>query len=57
MRFPLVVSLFVCVLAVIATPLLAQSPNGNINGLISDPSSAAGVGAAPQKLPTGCREV
>jgi len=51
MRFPFVVYLFVCVIAVIATPWLAQSPNGNINGLISDPSSAAVVGAVLQKLP------
>ena len=40
MRFPLVVCVFVC-FAVIALPLHAQSPNGNINGLVSDPSSAA----------------
>jgi hypothetical protein len=46
MGFHFVVFLFVCVIAVIATPLFAQSPNGNINGLISDPSSAAVVGAA-----------
>jgi hypothetical protein len=42
MRFPLFVCIFVSV-AVIA--LLAQSPNANINGLVSDPSSAAVVGA------------
>ena len=46
MSFHFVAFLLVCVIAVIATPLLAQSPNGNINGLISDPSSAAVVGAA-----------
>jgi hypothetical protein len=40
MRFPLVVSVFVCV-AVITVPLCAQSPNGNINGLVSDPTNAA----------------
>jgi hypothetical protein len=42
MRFPLVVCVFVSV-AVIT--LSAQSPNANINGLVSDPSSAAVVGA------------
>ena len=42
MRFPLVVCVFVCVTVI---TLLAQSPNGNINGLVSDPSSAAVVGA------------
>ena len=44
MRFPLVVCLFVC-LAASTLPLRAQSPNGNINGLISDSSSALVVGA------------
>lgn len=44
MRFPFVVCVFVC-LAVITVPLLAQSPNGNINGLVSDPSGAAVAGA------------
>ena len=44
MRFPLAVSVFVC-FALITIPLLAQSPNGNINGLVSDPSSAAVIGA------------
>jgi hypothetical protein len=44
MRFPLVVCVFVCV-AISTIPLLAQSPNGNINGLVSDPSSAAVTGA------------
>jgi hypothetical protein len=44
MRFPLGVCVFVS-FAVITIPLLAQSPNGNINGLVSDPSSAAVVGA------------
>lgn len=44
MRFPLVVSAFVC-LAAITLPLSAQSPNGNINGLVSDSSSAVVVGA------------
>ena len=45
MRFPLLVCVFVSVIAVIASPLLAQSPNGNINGLVSDPSGAAVAGA------------
>jgi hypothetical protein len=40
MRFPLRVYLFAC-FAVMTIPLLAQSPNGNINGLISDPTNAA----------------
>lgn len=40
MRFPFVVCVFVC-LALITLPLCAQSPNANINGLISDPSNAA----------------
>jgi len=44
MRFPRIVPLLVCV-AVSTFPLLAQSPDGNINGLVSDPSSAAVVGA------------
>lgn len=42
MRFPLVICVFVFVAV---TALLAQSPNGNINGLVSDPSSAAVVAA------------
>ncbi len=44
MRFPRFVPLFVC-LTLNTLPLFAQSPNGNINGLVSDPSSAAVVGA------------
>ncbi|MFY9912830.1 MAG: TonB-dependent receptor [Candidatus Sulfotelmatobacter sp.] len=40
MRFPLLVYLFAC-FAVMTVPLFAQSPNGNINGLISDPTNAA----------------
>ena len=40
MRFPRFVCSLVC-FAVLTIPLLAQSPNGNINGLVSDPSSAA----------------
>jgi hypothetical protein len=43
MRFPCIVCLFVGV-TVAAVPLFAQSPNGNINGLVSDPSNAAVVG-------------
>src|SRR5580698_4634176 len=44
MRFPRIVPLFVC-FAMSTLPVFAQSPNGNINGLVSDPSSAAVVGA------------
>ena len=44
MRFPRFVPYVVC-LALNTFPLFAQSPNGNINGLVSDPSSAAVVGA------------
>lgn len=44
MRFPRFVPCVVC-LAVNTLPLFAQSPNGNINGLVSDPSSAAVIGA------------
>src|ERR1700728_4949957 len=44
MRFPRCVPLYV-VLTLSTVPLLAQSPDGNINGLVSDPSSAAVVGA------------
>jgi Carboxypeptidase regulatory-like domain/TonB dependent receptor-like, beta-barrel len=40
MRFPFIVCFFVSFVAV-TVPLLAQSPNGNINGLVSDPTSAA----------------
>ena len=40
MRFPLAVYVFVC-FTVNTVCLLAQSPNGNINGLVSDQSSAA----------------
>ena len=44
MRFPhiAVVSVFV---ALLAFPLLAQSPNGTINGLVLDPSNKAVAGA------------
>ena len=41
---PVLFRLFVC-LALNTFSLFAQSPNGNINGLVSDPSSAAVVGA------------
>ena len=44
MRFPRFVPLYVF-LTLSTLHLLAQSPDGNINGLISDPSSAAVVGA------------
>src|SRR5579864_7608759 len=40
MRFPLVVCVFVCI-AVMTISSFGQSPNGNINGLISDPTNAA----------------
>ena len=44
MRFPRFVPFLVC-LTLNTFSLFAQSPNGNINGLVSDPSSAAVVGA------------
>src|SRR5208282_2886580 len=44
MRFPRFVPLFI-VFALSTFSLFAQSPDGNINGLVSDPSSAAVVGA------------
>jgi hypothetical protein len=44
MRFPLFVPILVC-LTLNTFSLFAQSPNGNINGLVSDPSTAAVVGA------------
>jgi Carboxypeptidase regulatory-like domain/TonB-dependent Receptor Plug Domain len=44
MRFPRFVPFFVC-LTLNTFSLFAQSPNGNINGLVSDPSRAAVVGA------------
>src|SRR6201998_2401795 len=44
MRFPRFVPFVVC-LTLNTLPLFAQSPNGNLNGLVSDPSSAAVVGA------------
>jgi hypothetical protein len=44
MRFPRIVSLLVSI-AASSLPFAAQSPNANINGLVSDPSNAAVVGA------------
>jgi hypothetical protein len=44
MRFPYVVLLSACVLTV-ALPLVAQSPNGVINGLVADPSNRVIVGS------------
>jgi hypothetical protein len=44
MRFPYVVLLSACVLT-LALPLIAQSPNGVLNGLVVDPANAAIVGA------------
>ncbi len=43
MRFPWIVLLSACALTM-ALPLLAQSPNGVINGLVVDPSNRAIVG-------------
>jgi Carboxypeptidase regulatory-like domain/TonB-dependent Receptor Plug Domain len=40
MRFPRILGRFVCMLC-FALPLLAQSPNGNINGQVLDPSNGA----------------
>jgi hypothetical protein len=40
MRFPPVVCVFVC-FAVMTIPSFGQSPNGKINGLVSDPTNAA----------------
>src|SRR4029077_1611930 len=44
MRFPRFVPILACI-TLNTFCLFAQSPNGNINGLVSDPSSAAVVGA------------
>ena len=44
MRFPYVVLLSACAV-MLASPLLAQSPNGVLNGLVVDPSNRAIVGA------------
>src|SRR5271156_452112 len=44
MRFPYVVLLSACAL-MLASPLVAQSPNGVINGLVADPSNRVIVGA------------
>ena len=40
MRFPFVVCVLVC-FAVMTIPSFGQSPNANINGLVSDPTNAA----------------
>lgn len=44
MHFPRIVWLIVCLSTALAS-LLAQSPNGVINGLVSDPATSAIVGA------------
>ena len=44
MRFPIVVVLFTCAV-MLATPLLAQSPNGVLNGQVLDSSNGVIVGA------------
>src|SRR5580704_17924054 len=44
MRFPRSIPLFACLLW-FALPVAAQSPNGNISGLVLDPSSRVIVGA------------
>ena len=44
MRFPCFVILSACALA-FALPLIAQSPNGVLNGLVVDPSNRVIVGA------------
>lgn len=44
MCFPRIVRHLIWVV-VAAFPLFAQSPNGNINGLVSDPATGAIVGA------------
>jgi len=44
MRFPYVVLLSACALTLVL-PLLAQSPNGVLNGLVVDPANRAIVGA------------
>src|SRR5437773_3374246 len=44
MRFPRFTFVVVCV-ALLALPLVAQSPNGTVNGLVLDPSSQLIVGA------------
>lgn len=45
MRFPQVAVVSVVVVLLVALPLLAQSPNGTINGLVLDPSNRAISGA------------
>src|SRR5271156_504372 len=56
MRFPYVVLLSACAL-MLALPLLAQSPNGVINGLVVDPSNrvVAGVDVLVVNDVTGVR--
>jgi len=44
MRVPRSIFLFACIL-LFALPVAAQSPNGNVNGLVLDPSSRVIVGA------------
>ena len=44
MRFPIAVLLFSCAV-MLASPLLAQSPNGVLNGQVLDPSAGVIVGA------------
>jgi hypothetical protein len=44
MRFPRFTLVVVCV-ALLALPLMAQSPNGTVNGLVLDPSNQLIVGA------------
>jgi len=43
-RFPRIAFLFVCAVS-LALPLVAQSPNGSINGRVVDPSNGVIVGA------------
>jgi hypothetical protein len=45
MRFPLVIALAFVYFAANTIPLQGQATNGNINGLVSDPSQAAVAGA------------
>lgn len=45
MRFPPTRVAFLAVVSLVAFPLLAQSPNGTINGLVLDPANRAISGA------------
>ena len=45
MRFPQIAVAFLLVVVLTAFPLLAQSPNGTINGLVLDPSNRTIAGA------------